>query len=114
MINTTKSFSFDPTINLGHVLTALTFLVVATTGYVALDARVGFLERSFREEQVRRVDGDNGVESRLVFRITEHRNAMDSSQLRVFEDIREIKAIVREGFRDLDAKLEKKAEKPRQ
>ena len=113
MINATKSFSFDPTINLGHVLTAFTFLVVATTGYVALDGRVGVLERSYREEQAQRVAGDNNVESRLVFRITEHRNAMDSAQLRVSEDIREIKAIVREGFRDLDAKLEKKADKPR-
>ena len=114
MINTTKSFSFDPTINLGHVLTALTFLVVATTGYVALDGRVVVLERAHRDEQAQRVAGDSGVESRLVFRITEHRNAMDSAQLRVYEDIREIKSIVREGFRDLDQKLEKKAEKPRQ
>jgi hypothetical protein len=113
MITATKQFMFDPTINLGHILTALTFLVVGTAGYVALDGRVGNLERSHRDEQAVRASADNGVENRLLIRITEQRAAAETSQLRFYEDIREIKAIVREGFRDLDTKLEKKAEKVR-
>ena len=113
MITTAKPFAFDPTINLGHVLTALTFLVVGAAGYVALDGRVGNLERAHRDEQAVRSAADNGIENRLLVRISEQRAAAETNQLRVSEDIREIKTIVREGFRDLDSKLEKKHEKVR-
>ena len=112
-MTTGKSLVYDPTINLGHVLTALTFLVVGTAGYVALDGRVGSLERGYREEQSLRASADHIIENRLILRIAEHRAAAEASQQRFAEDIREIKSIVREGFRDLDTKLEKKAEKPR-
>ena len=107
-----KSFAFDPTINLGHVLTALTFLVVGTAGYVALDGRVGNLERSYRDEQSNRAAADAGVETRITARIAEQRAHVDMIQIRTSDDIREIKSIVREGFRDLDTKLEKKTDKP--
>jgi hypothetical protein len=113
MVEAVRKVTFDPTINLGHILTALTFLVVGTAGYVALDGRVGNLERAHRDEQAVRSAADNGIENRLLLRISEQRAAAETSQLRVSEDIREIKSIVREGFRDLDNKLEKKAEKPR-
>lgn len=107
-----RNFAFDPTVNLGHILTALTFLVVGTAGYVALDGRVGNLERSHRDEQTVRAAADAGVETRLATRIAEQRAHVDMIQVRTSDDIREIKSIVREGFRDLDTKLEKKTDKP--
>ncbi len=108
-----KQFAFDPTINLGHVLTALTFLVVGTAGYVALDGRVGNLERAHRDEQINRHASDTAVESRLATRINDERTRSEQGYQRVADDIREIKTTLREGFRDLDNKLEKKAEKVR-
>ncbi len=104
-------FIFDPTINLGHVLTAASFLIVGTAGYVALDGRVGALERSHREEQSLRYTADQQVETRMMRELTLQRTHMDQVQVRTSEDIREIKSIVREGFRDLDQKLDKKSDK---
>lgn len=112
MIEPAKKFFFDPTINLGHILTAMTFLVVGTAGYVALDGRVGNLERSHRDEQALRSAADAGIETRLMREVTMQRAAMDQTQSKVADDIREIKTIVREGFRDLDQKLDKKADRP--
>lgn len=112
MSDPAKRVIFDPTINLGHVLTAATFLVVGTAGYVALDGRVGALERSHREEQSMRNSADAAIEARLIREMTIQRAAMDQTTNKVAEDVREIKAIVREGFRDLDAKLDKKSDKP--
>lgn len=105
-------FVFDPTVNLGHVLTAASFLIVGTAGYVALDGRVGALERAHREEQAVRLTSDQQIEARLMREVTLQRTHMDQVQVRTSEDIREIKTIVREGFRDLDTKLEKKSDKP--
>lgn len=105
-------FVFDPTINLGHVLTAASFLIVGTAGYVALDGRVGALERSHREEQSLRYTADQQVETRMMRELTLQRTHMDQVQVRTSEDIREIKSIVREGFRDLDSKLDRKSDKP--
>jgi hypothetical protein len=107
-----KKLIFDPTINLGHILTAATFLVVGTSGYVALDGRVGHLERSHRDEQAIRLTSDQQLESRIMREMTVQRAHMDQVQVRVADDIREIKSIVREGFRDLDGKLDRKSDKP--
>jgi hypothetical protein len=102
MPDVAKKLTFDPTINLGHILTAISFLVVGTAGYVTLDGRVTNLERA-----------DVVMESRLLREIAAQRVHMDQVQMRTADDIREIKTIVREGFRDLDGKLEKKQEKVR-
>ena len=102
MPDAAKKLTFDPTINLGHILTAISFLVVGTAGYVALDGRVTNLERA-----------DVVIESRLLREIAAQRVHMDQVQMRTADDIREIKSIVRDGFRDLDGKLEKKQEKVR-
>ncbi len=101
MSEAAKRLTFDPTINLGHVLTAGTFLVVGVAGYVTLDNRVGYLEKA-----------DIGIETRLMREITTQRAHMDQTQVRVADDIREIKTLMRDGFRDLDAKLDKKADRP--
>lgn len=103
---------FDPTINLGHVLTALTFLVTATAGYVALDYRVSALERGYHDERALRRDSDIGIETRLMQKINEERARIDQTQVRTADDIREIKTIMRDGFRDLDQKLDRKSDKP--
>lgn len=112
MSDLAKRLTFDPTINLGHVLTAATFLVVSTAGYVALDGRVGNLERSHRDEQSARQSGDTGIEARFMREMTTQRAHMDQTQVRVADDIREIKTLMRDGFRDLDQKLDKKSDKP--
>lgn len=103
---------FDPTINLGHVLTAASFLIVGTGGYVSLDVRFNHLERAQREEQTVRLSADQQLETRMMREMALHKAQMDQIQIRTADDIREIKSIVREGFRDLDGKLEKKTDKP--
>lgn len=103
---------FDPTINLGHVLTVLTFLITATAGYVALDSRVANLERSQQEERAQRRESDVGIEARFMREVTQQRAHMDQTQVRIADDIREIKTIMRDGFRDFDQKLERKSDKP--
>lgn len=103
-----RGIHFDPTINLGHVMTATVFLVTATAGYVTLNSRVSALETARTDAKEAVV----GVETRLLTRITEQRAAMDQTSVRTADDIREMKQIMRDGFRDLDAKLDRKMDKP--
>lgn len=107
-----RKFNFDPTINLGHIITAGSMLIVGTAGFVNLDSRVVALERGQQEERTQRRDMDIGIEGRMLTRITEQRAHMDQTQVRVADDIREIKQLMRDGFRDLDQKLDKKADRP--
>lgn len=39
-----KKLNFDPTVNLGHVLTFLSFMAVGAAGYNTIDKRVTLLE----------------------------------------------------------------------
>lgn len=103
-----RGVHFDPTINLGHVLTGTMFLITATAGYVTLNARVSALETGKIEAR----DTVVGVEARLLTRINEQRAHLDQTQVRTADDIREMKQIIRDGFRDLDAKLDRKQDKP--
>lgn len=43
-----RSFSFDPTINLGHVLTFCGFIVTGFIGYSSLERRVALVEQMQR------------------------------------------------------------------
>jgi hypothetical protein len=52
------------------------------------------------------------VETTLMTRINDERARLDQTQVRTADDVREIKQIMRDGFRDLDSKLERKADKP--
>ena len=52
------------------------------------------------------------VETLLLRQITEQRAHIDQTAVRTAEDIREIKTLMRDGFRDLDQKLDRKADKP--
>lgn len=110
---------FDPTINLGHMVSAGVFLVCAGVAYASMDARVSKLEDAARDLKVRDADimRDSkdavvSVETRFMREVTQQRAHMDQTQVRVADDIREIKTLMRDGFRDLDQKLDKKADKP--
>lgn len=111
--------SFDPTINLGHIVSAGVFLITASGAWFAMDARVSTAERDVKSlhlkdvEQVRdHKEAVVSVENRLMSRINEERARLDQTQVRVADDIREIKTVIRDGFRDLDAKLDRKQDKP--
>lgn len=103
---------FDLTINLGHVLTATAFLISAALAYATLDARVSSLERDTRAQKTDQKESVVNAETRLLTRINDERARLDQTQVRTSDDIREIKQIMRDGFRDLDQKLERKADKP--
>jgi hypothetical protein len=99
---------FIPEINLGHLVSAGVFLVTAGVGWATLNSRVTTLEDRAHDQKEAIV----GVETRLLTRITEQRAAMDQTQVRTADDIREMKMLLRDGFRDLDQKLERKMDKP--
>lgn len=103
-----KGVRFDPTINLGHIGTMTATLVLVVAGYTSLNSRVTVLETA----KVEAKEAVVGVETRLLTRITEQRAAMDQTAVRTADDIREIKQMMRDGFRDLDAKLDRKMDKP--
>lgn len=110
--NGARRIIYDPTINLGHVLTAGMFLVSTIAAWVTLDARVSQTARDLI-----RVEGEANraavrVENALMEKITAVQTNMNQTQIRTAEDVREIKLLMRDGFRDLDAKLERKVEKP--
>jgi hypothetical protein len=87
-----SSVQFDMTINLGHVLTAATFLASAVIGFTSMDARIT-------------------KTTRILSRIGDERAMSQQLQSRVVEDIREMKIIVRDGFKNLDVKLDGKVDK---
>lgn len=106
--NTYRGVHFDPTINLGHLMTATVFLASTIAAWISLNARV---EQTARD--VDRVEKASvSVENRMMVRINEERARLDQTQVRIADDIREIKGIVRDGFHDLDNKLDRKADKP--
>lgn len=103
---------WDPTIRLGDALTAAAMLIAVVVSWVTMDARV-----SRNADDIKRVEGQaaketKSVETVLADKINAERARLDQTQLRTGEDIREIKGIIRDGFRDLDMKLDKKADKP--
>lgn len=107
-----RGIVFDPTINLGHVLTAAAFLLSTVVGWVTLNARVDQQAKDIaRIESAAKADAGR-IEIELTRRIVETRQYVDSTQVRTAEDIRDMKNMLRDGFRDLDAKLERKADKP--
>jgi hypothetical protein len=109
---------FDPTINLGHMLSAGVFLVSAGAAWMNMDARVTRAESAIAD--LRQRDAEQAkdakdavvtVENRFMREVTQQRAHMDQTQVRVADDIREIKTLMRDGFRDLDQKMDKKADK---
>lgn len=103
---------FDPTVTLGHMLSAGVFLVSAGAAWMNMNARMERAESAIAILKQEAKDSFVGVETRFMREVTQQRAHMDQTQVRVADDIREIKTIVREGFRDLDQKLDKKADRP--
>ncbi len=52
------------------------------------------------------------AEVELSRRIVEVHGKVDQPQVRLADDIRDMKSMMREGFRDLDTRLDRKADKP--
>jgi hypothetical protein len=107
-----RGVHFDPTINLGHVLSAIAFLASTIAAWMSLNGRVEQQARDIdRIERVGKTEAAK-VEATLMMRMNDERARSDQMQLRTSDDIREIKTIVRDGFRELDHKMEKKTDKP--
>lgn len=107
-----RRINFDPTINLGHIATATATLATVVAMWVNLDARVAQQARDLARVETQASKETVRVESVLMDRINTERARLDQTTVRAADDIREIKTIVRDGFHDLDAKLDRKADKP--
>ncbi len=107
-----RGVRFDPTINLGHVLTGGIFLVSTIAAWVSLDARVAQTAKDLMRVEDASARATVKVESVLMEKITSIQAGMNQTQVRTADDVREIKTLMRDGFRDLDSKLDRKADKP--
>jgi hypothetical protein len=110
--NGSHRIRFVPEINLGHIVSASVFLVTTGIAWATMDQRVATLEREARLERAEHKEAVVNVETRMMARINEERARLDQTQVRTADDIREMKQIMRDGFRDLDQKLERKQDKP--
>jgi hypothetical protein len=103
---------FDRTINLGHVVTAAAFLITTGVAWAQTNARLERLERDVPDMKMDTRAADTRIELDLARRVVEVRQHVDATQVRMAEDLKDIKLIIRDGFRDLDAKLDRKVDKP--
>jgi outer membrane murein-binding lipoprotein Lpp len=103
---------FDPTINLGHICTAAVFLSTAVLSWASVSARVDQVAKDADRLERKQDAASIGIETRLLSRINDERARLDQTAVRAADDIREIKTLMRDGFRDLDSKLERKVDKP--
>lgn len=60
-----RKVKFDPTVNLGHVLTVISFIAVAVTGWTTLDKRVVVLEEARKVQMERDAQQDGYLKERL-------------------------------------------------
>ena len=105
---------FDPTINLGHMLTALVFLTSTLAAWFSLSARVDHVSAAaMRLEEVVKAKADKDVMTRgeleLSRRIVDNQQQQNAAFVRIDDGFRELKALMR----DVDQKLDKKMDKPR-
>lgn len=107
-----RGVKFDPTINLGHILTGAIFLVSTIAAWVSLDARVSQTVLDLKRVEAQQQKESIRIENSLMREITQTQQHLNATQVRTAEDVREIKALVRDGFRELDQKLERKSDKP--
>lgn len=61
-----RKVNFDPTINLGHILTAVVMLATGFTAYNNLDKRVSGLEQLAAQITVRGVEKDQALKENLA------------------------------------------------
>ncbi len=104
---------FDWTINLGHVLTALTFLASTMAAWFSLNSRVDMAAQAIvRLEKIIDAKADKEVvgkgEVELSRRIVESQANQNNALIRIDEGFKELKAMIR----DVDRKLDGKQDKP--
>lgn len=87
---------FDPTINLGHMVSATVFLVTASMGFAILQAKV--------EQQAADIAR---VERQAIERIDRVERQWGADQQRDREAFNEIKVLLREIANKLDLKMDK-------
>lgn len=87
---------FDPTINLGHMVSASVFLITASMGFAVLQAKVE-----------RQADDIARVERQAIERIERVERQWNIDQQRDREAFTEIKVLLREIDRKLDLKQDK-------
>lgn len=83
--NIQRGFRFDPTINLGHILTFIGFLITCAMMYTSIDKRVVVLE-----------------EARITQAVVDRRQE---------EALSESRKTVREDLRSIDTKLDRLIER---
>ena len=93
-----RRMRFDPTINLGHLVSATVFLVTASMGFAVLQAKVD-----------RQADDIVRVERQAIERLERVERQWNVDQQRDREAFTEIKVLLRE----IAAKLDQKMDKPR-
>jgi hypothetical protein len=104
--------NWDPTIKLGDAMSSVALLFGAGVVYATLDLRLAQNTKDIARLEADFKTADSRVELELGRRIVDVRQHVDATQVRTAEDIREIKNLMRDGFRDLDARLERKTDKP--
>lgn len=88
-----KRLTFDPTINAGHIISLLAFLVTLVIGWYTLDKRVVVLEEA-RKTQAQ---------------VDQHQDAMQRSNA---DSVRESLQEIKQGVRELNARFERKENWP--
>lgn len=88
-----KRLTFDPTINAGHILTFVGFLLSMAVGWNILDKRVVVLEEA-RKTQAQ---------------VDQHQDAMQRSNV---DSVRESLQEIKQGVRELNARFERKENRP--
>lgn len=89
-------------------MSASVFLLAAASAYYSLQGRVENVERAQKDQREMILTG----EQRLLSRMSEDRARFDSDRASTTYEIRNLTQIVRDGFKELDSKLDRKADKP--
>lgn len=88
-----RKLTFDPTINAGHIISLLAFLITLVVGWSTLDKRVVVLEEA-RKTQAQ---------------VDQHQDAMQRSNA---DSVRESLQEIKQGVRELNARFERKESRP--
>ena len=88
-----RRLTFDPTINAGHIISLLAFLITLVVGWSTLDKRVVVLEEA-RKTQAQ---------------VDQHQDAMQRSNV---DSVRESLQEIKQGVRELNARFERKENRP--
>lgn len=88
-----KRLTFDPTINAGHIISLLAFLVTLVIGWSTLDKRVVVLEEA-RKTQAQ---------------LDQHQDAIQRASN---DSVRESLAEIKQGIRELNARFDRKEGRP--